>query len=119
VEATDLFPATVLDAGERTGVNNQSMDRSLRKLIDDLSPLAKLIAGGFSAMASIIGPIVAAAAVFLQDLQVNVPEAFDENGNLRPDWEAIVEAKLNSMPKVKPLDLHTELATRKITINVN
>jgi hypothetical protein len=93
-------------------------DDSLRKLLTNLAPLANVLAKGLAALLTDgLAPLLAAAATFLQDLRVHCPEAFDAGGNLRPDWQEIVQAKLDSMQP--PPRLHAELATRRIEVHLN
>jgi hypothetical protein len=75
---------------------------------------------GIGALAEGLGPLVAAAMTFVQNLRTHCPEAFDETGNLRPDWQTIVKAKFDaSSAKSAPRKLHVELITRQIPVNPN
>ncbi|MBK8047891.1 MAG: hypothetical protein IPK16_12615 [Anaerolineales bacterium] len=75
---------------------------------------------GIGALAEGIGPLVAAAMTFVQNLRTHCPEAFDESGNLRPDWQSIVKAKFDATPvKAAAHKLHVELITRRISVHPN
>ena len=64
-------------------------------------------------------PLLNGAMTYLKDLKVYCPEAFDANGDLRPDWQAIVKAKLAETQPVQTPKFHTEYITRKWYVNVN
>lgn len=67
-----------------------------------------------------IAPLVGEAVAYLQDLQTHCPEAFDAAGNLRPEWQGIVRAKLDAMKNPPRIPIfHFELMTRKYWVNVN
>ena len=66
-----------------------------------------------------VAPLLSGALTYLQDLKVYCPEAFDEGGNLRPDWQQIVRARLAEMQPAKTPEFHVELITRKWYVNVN
>ena len=66
-----------------------------------------------------VAPLLSGALTYLQDLKVYCPEAFDEAGNLHPEWQQIVRAKLAEMQPVKTPEFHVELITRKWYVNVN
>lgn len=66
-----------------------------------------------------VAPLLNGALTYLQDLKVYCPEAFDEAGNLRPEWQEIVRGKLAAMQPVKTPPFHGELLTRKWYVNVN
>lgn len=69
-------------------------------------------------------PLIAGAAAVVQQLHERCPEAFDEHGRLRGDWQEIVQEKLyvQSVEPVRcvpPPAIHAELATRRITVYLN
>jgi hypothetical protein len=64
-------------------------------------------------------PLLNGALTYLQDLKVYCPEAFDESGSLRPNWEQIVRAKLSETKPVKTPAFHFEHINRKWYVNVN
>ena len=66
-----------------------------------------------------MAPLLNGALTYLQDLKVYCPEAFDESGSLRPDWQAIVRARLAAMQPVQTPEFHFELVTRKKVVNLN
>lgn len=78
----------------------------------------ELLLAGVTALAE---GLAACAASAVQKLQECCPEAFDEDGALRSDWKDIVWKKLDAAPahRVPSPALHTELATRRITIHLN
>ncbi len=67
-----------------------------------------------------IAPLVGQAVAYLQDLKVYCPEAFDDAGTLRPDWQAVVKAKLEAENRMKAVpEFHFELMSRRFKVNVN
>ncbi len=50
-------------------------------------------------------PLLNGAMLYLQDLKVYCPEAFDESGSLRPDWQQIVRTKLSEIQAPQDADL--------------
>ena len=66
-----------------------------------------------------MAPLLNGAITYLQDLKVYCPEAFDESGSLRPDWQQIVRAKLSEMQPAKTPAFHFEHINRKWYVNVN
>jgi hypothetical protein len=67
-----------------------------------------------------IAPLVGQAVAYLQDLKVYCPEAFDEAGTLRPEWQTIVRARLEAENRIKAVpEFHFELMSRKFRVNVN
>lgn len=66
-----------------------------------------------------MAPLMDGALTYLQDLKVYCPEAFDEAGSLRPDWEQIVRARLAAEQPVKTPQFHFELLARRKTVNLN
>jgi hypothetical protein len=84
-----------------------------------------LLLRSMTALADGLAPLIASAAAFVQQLRERCPEAFDENGQLRPGWQEIVEAKFGAVVPVAPARrvatpaIHTGLATRKITVHLN
>jgi hypothetical protein len=66
-----------------------------------------------------VTPLLNGAMTYLQDLRLYCPEAFDDAGSLRPDWQEIVRAKLAAMQPAKTPEFHCELITRKWYVNVN
>ncbi len=64
-------------------------------------------------------PLLNGALLYLQDLKVYCPEAFDESGSLRPDWQQIVRTKLSEMQPPKTPTFHFEHINRKWYVNVN
>jgi hypothetical protein len=61
-----------------------------------------------------IAPLIAAAATFVQQLQAHCPDAFDEAGQLRPDWQEIAAAKFATAPQLDPT-----IPTRTIPLHLN
>jgi hypothetical protein len=90
----------------------------LNNLFDQM---ARLFAASMAArITQSIAPLVSEAVAYLQDLQVHCPEAFDDAGNLRTEWQEIVRTKLAAMQNPPPVPvLHFELMTRKYRVNVN
>lgn len=76
-----------------------------------------LLLRSVTALAQGLLPLVAGAAAFAGQMRERCPEAFDENGALRPDWQEIVQETLGAAPAAPAI--HTELASRKITIHLN
>jgi hypothetical protein len=77
-----------------------------------------------TALAQGLAPLVAGAAALAGQLRERCPEAFDEDGRLRPEWQEIVQATLGAAQAAParraPLPaIHTELATRRITVHLN
>ena len=66
-----------------------------------------------------MAPLLSGALTYLQDLKLYCPEAFDASGSLRPDWQAIVRARLAEMQPVQTPQFHFELVTRKKIVNLN
>jgi hypothetical protein len=66
-----------------------------------------------------IAPIFNSAVTYLQDLKLYCPEAFDEDGLLRADWQEIVRARLAALQPVQTPTFHGELITRKKIVNLN
>jgi hypothetical protein len=66
-----------------------------------------------------MAPLLSGVMTYLQDLKVYCPEAFDETGSLRPDWQQIVRAKLSERQPAKVPNFHFEHINRKWYINVN
>lgn len=64
-------------------------------------------------------PLLNGAMTYLKDLKVYCPEAFDEAGSLRPDWQEIVRTKLAETQPVKTPVFHFEHINRKWYVNVN
>ena len=103
---------------------DEPWDVFLYRIAQGAGPLARLVAEG---MAGVLGegitPILAGAVVFLQNLKAHCPEAFDAAGNLRPEWQAIVQLKLAAMRTTVPVAssprFHLELATRRICVCCN
>lgn len=58
---------------------------------------------GVAALMQGAAPVIAAIATFVQRLQEQCPEAFDDAGRLRPDWQEIVAAKFAAAPKIDPV----------------
>jgi hypothetical protein len=90
-------------------VNNESWSQFLRRFS---ARLAVRITEG-------VAPLFNGALAYLQDLKVYCPEAFDADGNLRPDWQQIVRARLAEMQPAKTPEFHCELITRKKVVNLN
>ena len=95
--------------GKGNLVSNDPWDQFLRRLSANFA--ARLTAR--------VAPLFIGAINYLQDLKLYCPEAFDERGVLRPDWQAIVRAKLAEMQPVKTPEFHFELLTRKRLVNLN
>lgn len=101
-------------------MNDEPWDDFLRRLADGIGPLAQAVADGLSGLLfQGIAPVLAAAVVFLDELKEHCPEAYDAAGNLRPDWQAIVQAKMEMLASAPVPELHVELATRAITVFLN
>lgn len=66
-----------------------------------------------------VAPLFNGALAYLQDLKVYCPEAFDDAGALRPDWQQIVRARLAEMQPPQTPEFHFELVTRKKIVNLN
>ena len=66
-----------------------------------------------------MAPLLNGAVAYLQDLKLYCPEAFDDVGSLRPNWQEIVRARLAEMQPIKTPDFHCELITRKKVVNLN
>jgi hypothetical protein len=64
-------------------------------------------------------PLLNGAMSYLKDLKVYCPEAFAADGNLRPDWQEIVRAKLAAAQEPKAPAFHFEHINRKWYVNVN
>lgn len=90
-------------------MNNYPWDQFLRRLPANFA--ARLTAK--------VAPLFIGAIHYLQDLKLYCPEAFDEHGSLRPDWQSIVRARLAEVQPVKTPEFHFELMTRKKLVNLN
>lgn len=64
-------------------------------------------------------PLLSGAMLYLQDLTLYCPEAFDESGSLRPDWQQIVRTKLSKTQPRQTPTFHFEHINRKWYVNVN
>ncbi len=95
----------------------------LRHVAQTLGPALALIAAVGGSMAEMltqnVGPLVRAVAIALQNLRETCPEAFGDDGQLRPDWQTIVQAKADALASVQPPEFHLELATRKVEVYLN
>lgn len=89
--------------------NNDAWSQLLRRLSANVA--VRLTEG--------IAPLFNGALAYLQDLKLYCPEAFDDAGALRPEWQQIVRAKLAAMQPVKTPEFHCELITRKKVVNLN
>lgn len=89
--------------------NNDAWSQLLRRLSANVA--VRLTEG--------IAPLFNGALAYLQDLKLYCPEAFDDAGALRPEWQQIVRAKLAEMQPVKTPEFHCELITRKKVVNLN
>ena len=99
-------------------MNDEPWDVFLYKLAGGVGPLASIVAKGLSGLlAQGVAPVLAGAVAFLQNLKEHCPEAFDVAGNLRPEWQEIVRAKLEAVQSKPALPIfHLELATRRVRV---
>ena len=90
---------------------------------ENTSPLIAILTlylRAVGALAQGLVPLVALACTFVQKLQEQCPEAFDETGNLRPDWQEIINAKCGvTIPHAAAWKIDTGAATRHIEIYLN
>ena len=90
---------------------------------ENASPLIAILTlylRAVGALAQGLVPLVVLACTFVQKLQEQCPEAFDETGNLRPNWQEIVTAKGSvPIPHAAALKIDTSAATRHIPIFLN
>jgi hypothetical protein len=102
-------------------VTDEPWDVFLYKLAGTVGPLARIVADGLAGLLGQgVAPVLAGAVVFLQNLKEHCPEAFDAAGNLRPEWQEIVQAKVAAMqPKSSLPVFHLELATRYVPLYQN
>ena len=90
-------------------MSNDPWSQILRRLSANVA--ARISAG--------MAPLLNGAMTYLQDLKLYCPEAFDESGSLRPDWQAIVRARLAAVQPVQTPEFHFELVTRRKIVNLN
>lgn len=76
-------------------------------------------------------PVLKAAAEGVAALKETCPEAFDEGGKLRPNWQTIVRERTGmalqppqpaqriAVRRVRAPKIHVHLATRAVTVHLN
>ncbi len=95
--------------GKQDFVNNELWSNFLRRFSANLA--VRITEG--------MAPLLNGAMTYLQDLKIYCPEAFDEAGGLRPEWQEIVRAKLSESRPIQAPVFHFELMTHKKVVNLN